>query len=1203
MFNIGLNGAVDLIEGGGESNNNAVGDIVNLTSKTNGVDVVLGTTITASKTDFNIDSIEQINANSTATKNTLTGKDLDTTWNITGSDSGNLDSTVYFNNFTDLNGGNQNDVFKIGAVGSLSGQINGNSHNLTSSPSGDQLDLSLRENIKLTINNSTGNTVSYDGGSVKYTTVETVVGNTSNGSTSTIVGENINSTWIISGTDAGSLKQTATGGSTTIFSNFNNITGGKADDNFKFEDSGFITGFVDGGGATTKDTVSISGTLTQAKNFSLSSTLAATAINIKNINEVVGDSGTTGFVTLIGSDLDNIWTISGDNTGKVVTGTTTVNFRQIANIKGGNLNDNFNFSAGSSGSIKIDGLIDGGEGVNTVDMSLLNDNFTVNVGTDITRINSITGNGAAGTKLVGANFDTDWSIDGTNTSGTLSYNDGVNVADLSIDFSGFKKLQGNDANDIFLITTDDNFNGSIDGGAGIDSVDYRLTTGTVIELGNSLSGITGIEQVIGDNSSTKLVGLKDKLNEWVLDVNNNIDDSVNDGLVNYDGNTLRFVNINILESGEKNDTFTISNGATFKGSITGNKGDNVVNVDLTGIQSGEILFDGKGGTNTLNITGDSDNGAGGTDYSGVYTSNVDLIKNDQFVYTNGTNAYTIKYSNVDVINDDLLANSLSVQGSSARDKITLNTNQFQVSTNFALVTQNNAKAVNYSGKTNLIVDGLANNSDIINIAGPVTLNGTLALKNSILTSATVFPLITANELLLDSITSTGTSETKKLNTDIAHLSVINSGSLFVEDQSGINIAELNNTNSASQLNLVALTGDITGVDRDVSTHNADLISNGVVSLDSVAGNITLNGNNQLSGKLNLTTVSTGDVRLINTTATILDSVTARNLTVVASGTNASISQFDKLSAITSSGSTRLSSSGNITLDNSANDFTTLSVDTALAVTIKDSNRLGLNSINANSVDISVVEDIYDANGNTPGDNISSATLKLRAVTGIGNGNALETRVSSIDAITTSGQLNIDNVGDVKIANLVNDGNINFNNEGNVEIDNIDAGYGDRNPLVAGGTFSMIVVGGSVTGKPSNTYTVDPDITAYNANITVAGGTFGTAGRPISVHVNNEFNLFSLQSAVKYIIDPLKPNDTSTAKISITDAFSSLAGQQLIEVESIGDIDPAIFTDVRNYSHSDLALMMPSDQRYDVSDEGKDDKDAKEKRNKLINSEK
>ena len=233
---------------------------------------------------------------------------------------------------------------------------------------------------------------------------------------------------------------------------------------------------------------------------------------------------------------------------------------------------------------------------------------------------------------------------------------------------------------------------------------------------------------------------------------------------------------------------------------------------------------------------------------------------------------------------------------------------------------------------------------------------------------------------------------------------------------------------------------------------------------------------------------------------------------------------------------------------------------------------------------------------------------------------VEIRDATIWRGSTCVFVNIDNVGDITVTNLINNGDITFNNAGNVILDTgngttsknrIDAGYGTRNidnpslPETVGGTFTMTVTGGSVSGSQQNKSTLysNPDITAYNANIIVAGGTFGSASRQISVHVNNEFNLFSLQSAVKYIVDPYIENDTSTAKISITDAFSSLAGQQLIEVESIGDIDPAIFTDVRNYSHSDLALMMPSDQRYDISDEEEEDADAKEKRNKLINSEK
>ena len=36
---------------------------------------------------------------------------------------------------------------------------------------------------------------------------------------------------------------------------------------------------------------------------------------------------------------------------------------------------------------------------------------------------------------------------------------------------------------------------------------------------------------------------------------------------------------------------------------------------------------------------------------------------------------------------------------------------------------------------------------------------------------------------------------------------------------------------------------------------------------------------------------------------------------------------------------------------------------------------------------------------------------------------------------------------------------------------------------------------------------------------------------------------------------------------------------MIEVESLFDLDPAIFTAVTNYYHDDLAIMMPEDQLY------------------------
>ena len=41
-----------------------------------------------------------------------------------------------------------------------------------------------------------------------------------------------------------------------------------------------------------------------------------------------------------------------------------------------------------------------------------------------------------------------------------------------------------------------------------------------------------------------------------------------------------------------------------------------------------------------------------------------------------------------------------------------------------------------------------------------------------------------------------------------------------------------------------------------------------------------------------------------------------------------------------------------------------------------------------------------------------------------------------------------------------------------------------------------------------------------------------------------------------------------------------AGEQLIDVESLADIDPAIFTPVRNYVYQDVSIRLPSDQLYE-----------------------
>ncbi len=47
---------------------------------------------------------------------------------------------------------------------------------------------------------------------------------------------------------------------------------------------------------------------------------------------------------------------------------------------------------------------------------------------------------------------------------------------------------------------------------------------------------------------------------------------------------------------------------------------------------------------------------------------------------------------------------------------------------------------------------------------------------------------------------------------------------------------------------------------------------------------------------------------------------------------------------------------------------------------------------------------------------------------------------------------------------------------------------------------------------------------------------------------------------------------------------SLASELLVEVESLGEIDEAIFTNLQNYALQDISILLPQDQRFDDEEE-------------------
>ncbi|VAX03497.1 hypothetical protein MNBD_GAMMA20-539, partial [hydrothermal vent metagenome] len=218
--------------------------------------------------------------------------------------------------------------------------------------------------------------------------------------------------------------------------------------------------------------------------------------------------------------------------------------------------------------------------------------------------------------------------------------------------------------------------------------------------------------------------------------------------------------------------------------------------------------------------------------------------------------------------------------------------------------------------------------------------------------------------------------------------------------------------------------------------------------------------------------------------------------------------------------------------------------------------------------------LSDTNGNAV--NLTGAQVVLRAGTGIGSTDTLETQTAELDVINSTGTVALTNTGSVTLSNLVTRGDIDFTNNGTVTLDNVDAGYNS-------GRLEMTVTNGSIVGV-NRDYRERPDVTANNALINVFGD-IGTLYRPVSVNVNNEFVLFSNVGSVYYYGGrPRTIIDNSTIKIGLFDALLGLSGQQLIEVETLSEIDPAIFTEVRHYNQDEISIRLPADQRYDNDEE-------------------
>jgi hypothetical protein len=462
---------------------------------------------------------------------------------INAPNAGSLGTGETFSGFDTLLAGTAGDSFVFTGTGSLA--------TVTGGAGTDSIDISAIGGAN-SINLQTGTIA---GVVNSFSNVESFIGdNTSDG----LVGTNGATTWTISAPNGGTLS---TG---QVFTNIPNLTGGTNNDTFSLA-GGALSGSINGGGGSN----SLAGSTTYTVTGGDSGTAAGVTGGFTNIGSLSGTAGADTF-TLSGGTLSGsvnglgggdmlaggtAYSITGADSGTVAG--VTGGFTNIANLTGTAGNDTFTLGAAGSLSGTINGLgqatadtldvtAKAGETVNlsgsttsitaftniesivgattlaggtawsitgpnsgTVDGVAFSgvpnvagtagaDTFTLAGGTLSGAINGVSGNDT----LTGDNVPNTWTITGAN-SGTLTGTGG---------WSNIQNLVGGSSTDTFIFAAAGSVGGSIDGSAGIDTLNVSTKAGALtIDLQASTAPGIGttfanIDLFVGSGANTTLVG-------------------------------------------------------------------------------------------------------------------------------------------------------------------------------------------------------------------------------------------------------------------------------------------------------------------------------------------------------------------------------------------------------------------------------------------------------------------------------------------------------------------------------------------------------------------------------------------------------------------------------------------------------------------------------------------------------------------------
>lgn len=1058
--------------------------------------------------------------------NSLQGNNAANQWTVTGPNTGFLKSPAgdvdLFENIQNLLGGTGEDNFSVSAAGRLTGWFAGGA-------GADWIRFNSEQPLSVWLADTSGKNPTGDEWRRVRTDVESVIALAESPShlrlESTTAQE-----WTVSAADKGTIAG-------VTFEGFGQLTGGNGNDTFRFLEQGSLSGSLNGGDGDNAVNLQAA---TRAMTVALARGAGADVdLQITNVHRLDANTALAAQNRLWAPDETNKWDVQTRDAGDL----NDLTFTGFGNLTGGSADDQFLFQLTG----ELSGQLDGGDHTtgDSLDYSSVTRDLPITLGGDqplLRNIEQLVGNDRA--VLVGPDVATSWVLQEGTNRGQVSFG----VAETAQQFS-FSRISG------------------IQGGAGVDTFDFQ--GGALSGLVNGGGGNDLFRYWLQPNAPARRTELDGGSGEDVLEVlEGGADFSGTYSLVSrpeaQPQGLFEFAKVSSPAAAGPGVGYSAVETVLMKAELSAVRLQGSAAAD--NFQLGDMSWQLndharvhylENGLRDLRLTADALDAI-------QLTGTVDLpgeLRIDGGTVTAESDAL-IRSASLNLQNSQEVA----TEAAPLRLDISHLTLAGSVGPVYLHELNNlNLADVGSTGAVSITVE----NGDLTQSGPAITtgawnltaLNGKLLLDQA--TNRFGGPLmLEASEVTLHNGSDTHLAGVQARNLMVGSSGAITSdGPLVVTDITRlISTGDLVLTHADNRLNQVFLTTD----------GAASLVNSGVLTLveTDVAGHLDLNADRlSIVGEVSAASMTgkfgTGGLEISNSLQTSGD---------VSVDTTGAI-YMKELGQIVSTGG----------------DIALISGQTQA---------LGLLSAEEGEVRLDSAAAIVDVNDfNIDPINIKAERLFARAVSGIGSFNPLETEVTYLDVMNISEAVWLSNTGHLTVEKLRNRGDITLNNSTDVLFHQHSVnGFFGTDPLTGGeeprypdpkqaadipvelrSHFQLQMDKGGRILTDGSVVLTEPHISAYNVTILNHHGSFSFP--PPVIYAPGTLTIrsrISLESPYRgFGVEPAVLSDDTPYYNDVVGA-----GEQLIEVETLSDIDPAVFTQVNNYIYQEVSIRLPSDQLYE-----------------------